>query len=97
MRYTLPSGSKVQFWFEHKLVDKLTVAGKKVTHVTCCYLQEQGFPDPFVGLAYCLEGDQFVKETGRKLALKRLLMPLNFNAEDRKALWAIALPKKVKV
>ncbi len=52
-----------------------------------------------VAYATCAKGDTFRKETGRKIALRRLLdsLPVSLSYEDRKELWAIALPKRVVV
>jgi len=52
-----------------------------------------------VAYATCAKGDTFRKETGRKVALRRLLdsLPVSLSYEDRRELWAIALPKRVVV
>ena len=54
--------------------------------------------------SYCCAVDNFSKETGRKIALTRLLKEnkqeleetFGFTKDDIKTMWEIALPRKVK-
>lgn len=69
----------IKVHFAHRQV----VGDKNVSHATFCFITYYGEKDPcMVGVAYCSRQDQFNKETGRKLALKRVLSR-NFTQWDK--------------
>jgi len=48
------------------------------------------------GVAYCSARDQFCKETGRKLALQRLLSEVFQDRNKRKLVWQAYFARKQK-
>lgn len=70
---------------------------------TIAYLQSAKLDSPandfFVigmGIAYCSSKDQFCKETGRKLALQRLLSEVFQGRDKRKLVWQAYFARKQK-
>ena len=51
----------------------------------CTFIDEEGISIG-TGSAKCMRADQFVKATGRKIAMTRA-MPSNFTKEQRKEVW----------
>lgn len=97
MLHELSSGLKVNLWFEHKKVDGVCEeVSRPVSHVTVCHLEIPSLLINVQECAYCVPPDQFRKEQGRKISLRKVLNKVYLSLEERKCLWAIALPKRVK-
>ena len=62
---------------------KKDIAGR----FTTCLIETNTKTTIATGLAECHENDNFRKETGRKLALKRALESVFKDPEDRKVFW----------
>ena len=76
--------------------EDVTTFSPSPPHVTICEIEgeittDTGKPTYFIaatGRASCSYNDQYNKETGRKLALKRALVDGEFSREDRTKFWA---------
>lgn len=69
----------------------ISIKFRYVDAVTMCYLEiidvRNGANYVFGGYALCNSKDQFNKETGRKLSLKRALEMSNIDKPHRRAIW----------
>jgi hypothetical protein len=86
-----PKGIKV--YFKHYgLEDNIRWSKDKVSH-TQCFIEFQDLKNPKkilevrIGYAWCSPKDNFNKETGRKLALKRALDTPKLTKEQRTEIW----------
>lgn len=58
--------------------------------VTACFIDNDDLPFPLAhGISTCVKGDQFNKETGRKLSLARAMKNANLPKEERKVIWEL--------
>lgn len=76
----------VKFTFRHTRDCYFKIKPNKiVTDVTSCRMEigDQQFDT----LAACLQGDQFNKEKGRKIALKRAMDEAKLDRSERTAIW----------
>jgi len=78
----LVRGKEYKLWFEHSFFDEDDPVQLK--GITDCFIS-LGEECVSAGAALCSLGDNFVKATGRKIALARALKP--FSREDRKEVW----------
>lgn len=78
---TLFSVKNLSFNFEYAY----NALGVKI--VTYCIVTDKNDKVLAKGDAICHEHDRFVKSTGRKLALARVLKLLNLDRDDRKLVW----------
>ena len=65
---------------------------------TVCYGYEQG-KDPIElhsAIAKCSPKDQYNKEIGRKVSLKKLLKKMGFSKEQRKVIWMAYFSREIK-
>lgn len=70
---------QVSFYYD----DIPTPAGWTVS--TGCSITKDG--KSMAGTVYCSPNDQFVKRTGRIIALKRAMNNMNLSKEERTVLW----------
>lgn len=82
----LDDSTNVSFSFQHyRNVNFEVRPGKFATDVTYCDFLLNG--EEFSGLAVCVKGDPFKKETGRKNALARALKDAKLLKSERKQVW----------
>ena len=55
------------------------------------------YPKEFVAVAKCGHGDQFSKQSGRKLSLTRVLKTANLTKEARAFIWTALRERSVKL
>jgi hypothetical protein len=61
-----------------------------IPKVTACFIDMDSLPFPIAqGLAKCVKGDHFCRDTGRKLSLSRALKEANLPKEERKVIWEL--------
>ena len=77
----------VRIQFKHDKDPGEVLENRKVVAITRCVLENEAGEDIGAGTAFCVEGDQFVKEVGRRIALTRALASSPLNKEDRRIVW----------
>jgi len=77
----------IRIQFKHDRGPRNGEGNRIITATTRCILLDSKDNDISVGSAFCLDGDQFNKEIGRRLALTRAVASSGLNKEDRRTIW----------
>ena len=91
---------KVSFWHQRytSYVTFYLPEPKKIKDRTLCSIVPGGiFDERVMGEAYCLLGDNFSRNEGRKISLRRALDRANFDKPTRTLFWKAYFKKRGKV
>ena len=88
------SVGEVYFSFKHYNPESpfTGIDGHPTKAFTMCVLQVEG--QTTCATAWCSIGDNFNKEAGRKIALKRAMQHANLNRDDRREVWMAYFGRK---
>lgn len=95
MRFVI-KGKKYEVDFRHAFVDlvfspELPIITRRTTWAKLFIIEEDGnkFDTALYAIAECSELDTYNKETGRKIALSRLIKQMNLTKKEREYIWAV--------